>query len=175
MVKYLVISFLFLTSIAKAGFLVGLSTNTWQEKLPIVVPTTSGNVESNALTSFSSFGLGLGYDYLFTNRIRYALAGSYMSGKADIHKVDKAISPRRNFNSTWLTNKVHWRVTKSFSLGPSVVVNFRKIDDLDLATSTGVFLDMDYDLTDDFRLTQSLGTMSDSQQLAYSFILNRKF
>jgi hypothetical protein len=66
-------------------------------------------------------------------------------------------------------------MTKSFSLGPSVVLNYRKIDGLDMALSSGAFLDFDYDLTDVVRLTQSLGTMSDSQQLAYSFTLNRRF
>jgi hypothetical protein len=158
MVKHLALCILLTSSVARAAFLVGFSTNTWQEKIPIVVASVPGD----SLTSFSSFGASLGFDYLYDARIRYALVASYLLGNVDIHKLDNAVSPRRNFMAYWVTNKLHWRMTKSFSLGPSVVLNYRKIDGLDMALSSGAFLDFDYDLTDVVRLTQSLGTMSDS-------------
>lgn len=159
------------SSFAKAAFLLGVSTSSWQEKIPVIV----SSVESEQLTSFSSYGANVGYDYLFNPRVRFALMLSYQNGNADIHKLGNAISPRRNFTSEWLTTKLHWRTTKTFSLGPSVVVNYRKIDQLDAASSVGGFLDFDYDLFEQIRLTQSLGTMSDSKQLAYSIMLLRKF
>lgn len=172
MVK-IILFFLFyaVTSVSQAAFLAGLSTNSWQEKIPVVVQS----VEQEAMTSFSSYGLNLGVDFLFSTRIRYGIMLSYLSGKADLHKLDNAVSPRRNFYSSWLTNKIHWRVTKTFSFGPSLVLNYRKIDDLDAAFSAGGFLDFDFDLFDQVRLTQSLGTMSDSKQLAYALTLVRRF
>ncbi len=169
--KYLFLIFILGSQVCRASYLVGLSTNSWQEKIPVIV----SKLVSDQLTSFSSYGLNLGLDYLYTPRIRYALVLSYLSGNADIHKLDNAVSPRRNFTSYWLTNKLHWRQTKSFSLGPSLVINYRKIDGLEAATSVGGFLDFDYDLFEEVRLTQSLGTMSDSKQLAYSIMLIRKF
>ena len=156
---------------AYAGFIAGVSTNSWQEKVPVLV----SKVQTDQLTSFSSIGVNIGYDYLYSSRVRYAITASYLPGRADIHKLDNADSPRRNFNSAWLTNKLHWRTTKTFSYGPSLVLNYRKLDGLDAAMSAGGFLDLDFDLTDEVRLTQSLGTMSDSRQLAYSFTLVRKF
>lgn len=160
------------TSVSPAALLVGVSTNSWQEKIPVVIQS----VEQDAMTSFSSYGLNLGADFLLSTRVRYGIMLSYLSGKADLHKLDNnAATPRRNFYSSWLTNKVHWRVTKTFSFGPSVVLNYRKIDDLSAAFSAGGFLDFDFDLFDQVRLIQSLGTMSDSKQLAYSLTLARRF
>lgn len=156
---------------SQAAFLAGISTNSWQEKIPVLVQS----VEREAMTSFSSYGLNLGVDFLFSTRIRYGLMVSYLSGKADLHKLDNAVSPRRNFYSSWVTNKIHWRLTKTFSVGPSMVLNYRKIDDLDSAFSAGGFLDFDFDLFNQVRLTQSLGTMSDSKQFAYSLTLVRRF
>lgn len=163
--------FCVMASISEAALLAGISTNSWQEKIPVVVQS----VQTDAMTSFSSYGLNVGADFLFSPRVRYGVMLSYLSGKADLQKLDNAVSPRRNFYSSWLTNKLHWRLTKTFSLGPSVVVNYRKIDGLDSATSAGGFLDFDYDIFDQVRLTQSLGTMSDSKQLAYAFTLVRRF
>ena len=159
------------SQVSHANFLAGISTNSWQEKIPVIV----SSIPNDVMTSFSSYGVNIGVDTLFQTRIRYALMVSYLSGKADLHKLDNAISPRRNFNSTWVTNKLHWRITKSFSFGPSVVFNYRKIDGLDAALSSGAFLDFDFDLFEQVRLTQSLGTMSDSKQLAYALTLIRKF
>ena len=170
MVKIFVLVFLFMSH-SNAGFLAGISTNSWQEKIPIIV----ASVPSDNMASFSSYGMNVGFDYLYQQRVRYALMLSYLSGNADIHKVLNAVNPRRNFTASWVTNKLHWRLTKSFSLGPSVVFNYRKIDGLEAALSSGGFLDFDYDLFDQVRLTQSLGTMSDSKQLAYSLTLVRKF
>lgn len=172
MVKTYLFLILFLAvSSAQAAFLAGVTTSSWQEKIPVVV---QGN-QAEAMTSFSSYGVNLAMDFLFSTRVRYGLGVSYFSGIADLHKLDNAVSPRRNFSSAWLTNKLHWRVTKTFSFGPSFVVNYRKIDGLDAATSAGGFLDFDYDLFEQVRLTQSLGTMSDSKQLAYAFALVRRF
>lgn len=170
--KYFSLAFLLFFSLSvQADFLIGVSTNSWQEKIPVVV----ANVEDQAMTTFAGYGPNLGFDFLLTNRIRYAMLISYLVGRADLHKMENAVTPRRNFYSSWFSNKIHWRVTKTFSFGGNFILNYRQIDELDAAISTGGFLDFDFDLFNEVRLTQSLGTMSDSRQLAYSLSLIRKF
>lgn len=163
--------FIFYSFSLKADFLIGVSTNSWQEKIPVVV----ANVEDQAMTTFAGYGPNLGFDFLLTKRIRYAMLISYLVGRADLHKMENAVTPRRNFYSSWFSNKAQWRVTKSFSFGGNFILNYRQIDELDAAISTGGFIDFDFDIFNEVRLTQSLGTMSDSKQLAYSLSLIRKF
>lgn len=172
MVKILVSSFfvIFLNT-ARAEIIAGISTNSWQEVLPIQI----ANVQSDALSSFTGLGVSLGYQYNYAERIRYVTSLALVAGSTDVHKQSNAIAPRRNFNSIWFSNKVVWRSTRSFTFGPNFVLNYRKIDDLQGIMSFGLFLDIDYELFQEIRLTQSLGTMSDSKQLAYSISLNRIF
>lgn len=172
MVKILITLFsLFFLNFARAEFVVGVSSNSWQELVPIVI----SNVESSALTSFTGLGASGGYQMNFSERIRNLTSASLLSGTADVHKQTNAIAPRRNFISLWLSNKVIWRSTRSFTFGPNIVLNNRKIDNLSAVTSLGLFLDIDYEIFQEVRLTQSLGTMSDSKQLAYSIAINRIF
>lgn len=172
MVK-LVVAFFSLIAInsARAEFVVGVSSSTWQELIPIVV----SNVQSNALTSFTGLGASAGYQMNFAQRIRNITSLAIHSGTADVHKQTNAVAPRRNFISYWVANKVIWRSTRSFTFGPNLVLNSRKIDNLGNVTSLGLFLDIDYEIFQEVRLTQSLGTMSDSKQLAYSIGINRIF
>ena len=154
-----------------AGILLGVSKNSWQEKIPIIV----ANVEEDKMTTFTGLGLHLGYDYTMTQRTRYNITASYVGGFADIHKLAGATAPRKNFYALWLQNKVMWRSTKTFAVGPNFVVNNRKLDELSAAISAGLFFDFDYDLFKEMRLTQSVGTMSDSSQLAYHFVFSYIF
>lgn len=156
---------------ARAEFLAGVSTTSWQELIPIVVQ----NVQSDALSSFSSLGFSLGYQYNYSRRIRTVSSVAYLFGSADVHKQTNAIAPRRNFTSYWISNKAIWRSTKYFTYGPNFVINYRTLDAAAAVLSYGLFLDIDYDLFEEVRLTQSLGTMSDSKQMAYSISLNRVF
>ncbi len=172
MVKILASSILFFfVSLAHAEFVAGVSSSSWQELVPVVV----SNVESNALTSFTGLGASMGFQLNFAERIRNITSLSIYSGTADVHKQTNAVAPRRNFVSYWLSDKVIWRSTRSFTFGPNFVLNNRKIDNLGSVTSLGLFLDIDYEIFQEVRLTQSLGTMSDSKQLAYSIGINRIF
>lgn len=172
MVKIILSLFLiFFINTARAEIVVGVSSSSWQELIPVII----SNVESNALTSFTGMGALAGYQFSYAERIRNLTAVSIYSGTADVHKQTNAVAPRRNFISYWLSNKIIWRSTRSFTFGPNFVINNRKIDNLGAVTSLGVFLDIDYEIFQEVRLTQSLGTMSDSKQLAYSIAINRIF
>lgn len=161
----------FVISQARAEFVVGVSSNSWQELVPIIV----SNVESTALTSFTGLGATGGYQMNLSDRLRNLTAVSMLSGTADVHKQSNAVAPRRNFTSIWLSDKIIWRSTRTFTFGPNFVLNNRKIDNLGAVTSLGLFLDIDYEIFQEVRLTQSLGTMSDSKSLAYSIAINRIF
>ena len=172
MVKLAVILFsVFAMSQAKAEFVVGVSSNSWQELVPIII----SNVESSALTSFTGLGASGGYQMNIGERFRNLTSISVLSGTADVHKQSNAVAPRRNFSSIWLSDKVIWRSTRTFTFGPNFVLNNRKMDNLGAVTSLGIFLDIDYEIFQEVRLTQSLGTMSDSKSLAYSIAINRIF
>ena len=172
MVKLAVILFsVFAMSQAKAEFVVGVSSNSWQELVPIII----SNVESSALTSFTGLGASGGYQMNIGERFRNLISISVLSGTADVHKQSNAVAPRRNFSSIWLSDKVIWRSTRTFTFGPNFVLNNRKMDNLGAVTSLGIFLDIDYEIFQEVRLTQSLGTMSDSKSLAYSIAINRIF
>lgn len=67
------------------------------------------------------------------------------------------------------------RSTKTFAIGPNLVINNRTLENSSATTSFGLFLDFDFDIFQNTQLTQSFGSMSDSKQLAYSFSLNRLF
>ncbi len=161
----------FAMSQANAEYVVGVSSNSWQELVPIIV----SNVESSALTSFTGLGALGGYQMNLGERIRNLSSVSILSGTADVHKQSNGVAPRRSFSSIWLSNKIIWRSTRTFTYGPNFVLNNRKIGDLGTVTSLGFFLDIDYDIFQEVRLTQSLGTMSDSKSLAYSIAINRIF
>jgi hypothetical protein len=163
--------FFFFTTLAfstgHAGFLVGMSSSSWQETIPLSVD----GIPVVQLASFSSFGLQTGFDFLINRRVRYGIIYSYLPGQVDIHKLSNTVSPRRRFIYHSLTNKLHWRKTKTFSFGPNVSVNSGQIDGLNRTVNLGLYLDFDFDLSNRFRLTQSLGTVSDSRKLAYSLNL----
>lgn len=159
------------SSRAHAEYLVGVSTNSWQESIPIV----NQNVQSSALSSFSSIGFSLGYQYNYSKQIRFVSSLAYLLGSVDVHKQLNAIAPRKNFTSYWFSNKAIWSHSRYFTYGPNLVINYRNFEATPAVLNYGVFLDIDYDLFEEVRLTQSLGTMSDSKQIAYSISLNRIF
>lgn len=169
------IIFLFYLSVffntAHANFSIGVSTNSWQE----LVPTLIQSVPTNVLTTFSSPGISLGYQHRYTLRFYSLTTASYLAGSADIHKQATVLTPRLKFTSYWLSNKLMRRSTKTFAIGPNLVINNRTLENSSATTSFGLFLDFDFDIFQNTQLTQSFGSMSDSKQLAYSFSLNRLF
>ncbi len=157
--------------IAQADFLIGASTHSWQEKIPVII----GNQSDVILSSFSSVGIGLGYETLFQKRIRYGVMLNYVKGETDLHKIENANGPRRPFKAILLNNKIHWRFSKTFSFGPSVLYSSNQISEDAPVSTIGGYLEFDFDVFDNVRLTQALGSMSDSGQLAYSLTLSRIF
>ena len=162
---------LFFSITAKAQFMVGASVGSWQEKLPITISA----VPSVAPTTFTGTAIGIDYELLISERYQYQVGLSYYFGRADLQKLNNVVVPRRKFTSLWLLNSVCWRMTKTFSFGPQIVLNQTTVELLDPTLSTSFFLTVNYDIFDDVRFIQSFGSISDSGQLAYSIGLTRSF
>lgn len=160
-----------LSSSVFAGLSVSIGTATWQEKIPVIYAGT----EVRTKTSFTGFMFGLGINVNITDRWIWDMNGSMVAGLADIQKLDNAVVPRRNVNSIWFANRFVKTVSERVAIGPNILVNFRKIDGLNGATSTGGFLDFDYRIFEKSVMTQSIGTISDSKELAYSIKFTKYF
>lgn len=150
---------------------VSLGTATWQEKIPVIYQ----GAEVRAKTSFTGLMFGLGFMVKLADRWRWDLNANVIAGLADIQKLDGVVTPRRNVNSIWLPNRVLYVTSDRVAIGPNILTNFRKIDGLNGAVSTGLFLDLDYRILDRSILTQSIGTISDSKELAYSIKYTKVF
>lgn len=154
-----------------AAVTLSVGTATWQEKIPVIY---LGN-EVRAKTSFTGLMFGIGYMTKMSDRWRWDLNANVIAGLADIQKMDGVVTPRRNVNSVWLPNRFLYVTGDRVAWGPNILTNFRKIDGLNGAISTGLFVDMDYRILDRSILTQSLGTVSDSNELAYSIKYTKVF
>ncbi len=178
MVKFLfTISLMFYTNNAFAGFYVGLQNNSWQDVIPVTyTDTTSGaKVSFLALTSFSSISAGGGYDSLLSTRWRY-FADLYMhSGNADILKIQGTVSPRKSFTSQWVSGCISYRFTKTFSIGPQLVINAVSVKDAGSATSLGLLIHSQIEVSNNYRFIQTFGSMNDSGTIAYTIGLQRYF
>jgi hypothetical protein len=160
-----------LTSPVLAALSVSIGTATWQEKIPVIYSGT----EIRTKTSFTGLMFGLGISVNITNRWIWDMNGSVVAGLADIQKLDNAVVPRRNVNSIWFANRFVRTIGERVALGPNILVNYRKIDGLDGAISSGGFLDLDYRIFERSVMTQSIGTISDSKELAYSIKFTKYF
>ena len=167
----ILLSGLIFSSSAFAALSVSIGTATWQEKIPVIY---SGS-EIRAKTSFTGLLFGLGINVNITDRWVWDMNGSMVAGLADIQKLGNAVVPRRNVNSIWFANRFVRIVSERVAIGPNILVNFRKIDGLNGALSTGGFLDFDYRIFEKSVMTQSLGTISDSKELAYSIKFTKYF
>ena len=142
-----------------AALTISLGTATWQEKIPVIYL----GKEVRAKTSFTGLMVGVGYMVKITDRWRWDLNANLIAGLADIQKLDGVVTPRRNVNSVWLPNRFLYVTGDRVAWGPNILTNFRKIDGLNGAISTGLFIDVDYRILDRSILTQSIGSISDSQ------------
>lgn len=156
---------LLISSFAYSAQLVtGLGIYSWQEK----VDTQSISTQPNANASFNSFGPSIGFETLITPRYRLAGSVSYHSGSLDIiRKGSVTTSQRFNYTSYWFTGKVLYRLTRGFAVGPQMVYGQNAIKGLADSTSVGTFLSFDYELFKELTLSQSLGSVGDSQLMAY--------
>lgn len=181
MVKFfaflLTLTLFFLSSISQAAFYVGVQNNSWQDAIPVTY-TDAGSgqtVSFYSLTTFSSLSTGGGYEGLFSTRWRYAADLYYHWGTADIHKIQGTISPRKSFNSFWFSPRISYRITKTFTIGPQLVINSITVRDAGSATSLGGLIHSDIEMTKDLRLVQTFGSMNDSGTIAYTIGLQKYF
>ena len=167
------ISFLmFILSVtSQAEITAGIGLYSWQEKVPVIL--NQNKFDTNA--TFSSLGPSIGYETSITPNYRAGLSVSYHSGVIDILKLDGAISPRHNFTSYWLASKILYRCSQTVAMGPNFLFSQSQIERLSDSTSYGLFLNLEYDILNEVKLIQSLGSVGDSGSLAYSFNLVRTF
>ncbi len=170
---------LLLTSslIANAGLTIGVHNNSWQEPLPIsyVDTNTSQVVNEDRLGTFSTISLGVGYEDLFTKRWRYGFDFQAHYGTVDLHKLESFGSPRNYTQTFSFGGKINYRVSKTFSFGPLLSVHYNTIKNIGNGVGFNALLNMDFDIFDETRLVQTLGTTQGSKTLTYSIGLNRIF
>jgi len=163
---------LFISQLCYAEFSVSMNRNLWQENVAV----SYNNTKSDQLTTFSSWSFGFGYDFNITKRYLYTPSIEYHFGDADIHKVDETlISPRKKFSAIWFNNPLIYRVTKTFNIGLSSTFNYRSGDGIGKVLSAGLIFLTEYELFDDVKLNQNIGTFGDSKQISYSLGLSRYF
>ena len=82
--------YMILSTKSFANFTSGISSNSWQEKLPITYtdPLTSTQVKKDYLGTFSTVSVNIGYENLFSKRWRYAIQAAYHLGEVDFHKLE---------------------------------------------------------------------------------------
>ena len=162
---------------AYATFFAGVQNNSWQDVIPVTYtdPATSQKVVFYALTTFSTVSVGGGYEGQFSTRWRWVTDLYLHTGTADLLKIQGTVSPRKTISSQWLSGKVNYRVSKTFSIGPQVVVNAIQVPDTGSATSLGVLINSDIEMSDSLRFIQTFGTMNDSGTIAYSIGLQKLF
>ena len=173
MVKKIIIFYCLLLSQYTYGQVsVSMNRNLWQENVAV----SYNDTKSYQLTTFSSWSFGLGYDFNITKRYLYTPSIEYHFGDADVHKVDETlISPRKKFSAIWFNNPIVYRVTKTFNVGLSSTFNYRSGDGLGKVLSAGLIFLTEYELFDDVKLNQNIGTFGNSNQISYSLGLSRFF
>lgn len=169
--RFSIILILLFSLSSQAEITAGLGLFSWQEKVPVIL--NQNKFDTNA--TFSSLGPSLGYETLLTEKYRFGVAVAYHSGVIDILKLEGAVAPRHNFTSYWLSSKILYRWTKTFALGPNFLFSQKQVERLPDSTSYGLFMDFEYDIFNEVKLIQSLGSVGDSGSLAYSFNLVRTF
>ncbi len=154
-----------------AAVTAGLGLFSWQERVNYNI----NDSKPDANASFTSFGPIIGYETPLSTRYRGGVNVYFHSGVADVLKVDGAIPTRHNFKSVWFSGKVLYRLSTTFAVGPNAFTSQKQMQNLPNAVTGGIFLNFEYDLFEQVRLIQSLGTLGDRGLLAYSFMLNRSF
>jgi lipopolysaccharide assembly outer membrane protein LptD (OstA) len=177
MVKWILLTAFLLSTSAQAAFFAGVQNNSWQDAIPVTYTDTgtSQKVTYYATTTFSTLSVSAGYENLFGVRWRWALEGSYHTGTADLLKIQGTVSPRKTISSQWLSAKVNYRLSKTFSIGPQLVGNMIHVPDAGSATSLGLLINSEIEMYDSLRFIQTFGTMNDSGTIAYTIGLQKIF
>lgn len=177
MVKFLVPIILIFAVQVQAGFFVGFQNNSWQDAIPVTYTDTGTGqkVTFYATTTFSTLSVGGGWEGLYAVRWRYAADIFLHNGTADLLKIQGSVSPRKTISSQWVSGKVNYRISKTFSLGPQLVVNSVQVPDTGSATSLGLLINSEIEMYDNLRFIQTYGTMNDSGTIAYSIGLQKLF
>jgi hypothetical protein len=170
--RYSILAILLFSFQVKAAVTAGLGVYSWQER--ILISSEIDGVSTNG--SFSSIGPTIGVEGLLDTRYRGSLNFTYHTGVVDIIKKDSSnVSERFNYKSYWFGTKLLYRFTKSFAIGPNLVIGQKQIQTLPETASAGFFINLEYHLFAETKLIQSMGTMGDSSLLAYSFVLEKTF
>jgi len=177
MVKYFVTLILFFSFRAEAGYFFLAQNNSWQDAIPVTYTDTGTGqkVTFYATTTFSTVSAGGGWEGLYAVRWRYALEAMLHTGTADLLKIQGSVSPRKNISSQWLSSKINYRISKTFSLGPQLVINSIQVPDTGSATSLGFLINSEIEMYDNLRFIQTYGTMNDSGTIAYSIGIQKLF
>ena len=160
-----------------ADFTGSISSNSWQEKLPITYtdPLTTTKVSKDFLGTFSTVSLSVGYENLFSKRWRYAIQAAYHLGEVDFHKLDSLAGPRKSLRTISSDIKFNYRVSKTFTFGPQASIHTNTIKDVGSGFNYSYLFNMDFEIFTDTRLSQTLGTVAGSDTLAYSLALIKIF
>lgn len=161
-----------------AAFYVGFQNNSWQDVVPVkyVSNVTNKEVNAYALMTFSTLSLGGGYEGSLAQRWRYNGEAFLHNGTADLVKIsDAKYSPRLTASSIWVSGKVAYRISKTFSIGPQFTYNSIQVKDLGSASNVGFLINTDVEMYENLRLIQTMGTMNDSGTVAYTLGLQKMF
>ena len=177
MVNFCLVFLLLLSVNSFADFTGSISSNSWQEKLPITYtdPVTAGKISQDFLGTFTTLSLSVGYENLFSKRWRYAIEAGYHMGEVDFHKLQAFVGPRKSLRTISSDIKVNYRVSKTFTFGPQLGLHTNTIKDVGSGFNFSALLNMDYEIFDDTRLAQTIGTVAGSETLAYSLGLIKIF
>ena len=168
---------MFFAQWSQAGYFMAIHNNTWQDAIPVSYTdsATSQKVTFYATTTFSTLSVGGGYEGLYATRWRYAVEAYYHNGTADLLKIQGTVSPRKTIAAQWLMGKVNYRISKTFSLGPELVINSVQVPDTGGSTSLGLLINSEIEMFENLRFIQTFGTMNDSGTIAYSIGLQKVF
>ncbi len=160
-----------------ADFTGSLSSNSWQEKLPITYtdPVTTGKISKDFLGTFTTVSFSAGYENLFSKRWRYAIEAGYHFGEVDFHKLQSFVGPRKSLRTISSDIKINYRISKTFTLGPQLGLHTNTIKDVGSGFNYSALLNIDFEIFDNTRLLQTIGTVGGSETLAYSLGLIKIF
>lgn len=166
---------LFLSFQAKAEFYVGMQNNSWQDVIPVSYTNNGTPTTFYALTTFSTLSVGGGYENSFATRWRYNGDVYIHTGTADIHKIQGTVSPRKSVVSQWVSGKISYRISKTFSMGPQIVFNTIEVRGAGSSSSLGALINSEIEMHPEYRLVQTFGSMNDSGTIAYTIGIQRYF
>ena len=177
MVKYILTIILLASINAHAGYYAGMQNNSWQDVIPVSYTDTGTGqkVTFYALTTFSTLSAGGGNEGQYLTRWRYTADMYIHTGTADIHKIQGTVAPRKSITSQWASFKLAYRLSKTFAMGPMLIVNSVQVPDTGGSTSLGLMINSDIEMYDNLRFIQNFGTMNDSGTISYTVGIQKFF